>query len=89
MTKGWKQKIAVCITYAKGKTGSSNIFKEAGEEAVRYLTEEEEQQPKVLPEKSIYCSYRERRCSGMTINVNLIKRYLVYRKAGETIPRYF
>lgn len=43
MTKGWKQKIAVCITYAKGKTGSSNIFKEAGEEAVRYLTEEEEQ----------------------------------------------
>ena len=51
MTKGWKQKIAVCITYAKGKTGSSNIFKEAGEEAVRYLTEEEEQQPKVLLEK--------------------------------------
>ena len=58
MTKGWKQKVAVCITYAKGKTGSSNIFKEVGEEAVRYLTEEEEQQPKVLLEK-VYTALTE------------------------------
>ena len=58
MTKGWKQKIAVCITYAQGKTGSSNIFKEAGEEAVRYLTEEEEQQLKVLSEK-VYTALTE------------------------------
>ena len=58
MTKGWKQKIAVCITYAKGKTCSSNIFKEAGEEAVRYLTEEEEQQLKVLSEK-VYTALTE------------------------------
>ena len=55
MTKGWKQKVAVCITYAKGKTGSSNIFKEAG---VRYLTEEEEQQLKVLLEK-VYTALTE------------------------------
>lgn len=54
MTKGWKQKVAVCITYAKGKTGSSNIFKEA----VRYLTEEEEQQLKVLLEK-VYTALTE------------------------------
>ncbi len=58
MTKGWKQKVAVCITYAKEKTGSSNIFKEAGEEAVRYLTEEEEQQLKVLLEK-VYTALTE------------------------------
>ncbi len=58
MTKGWKQKVAVCITYAKGKTGSSNIFKETGEEAVRYLTEEEEQQLKVLLEK-VYTALTE------------------------------
>lgn len=58
MTKGWKQKVAVCITYAKRKTGSSNIFKEAGEEAVRYLTEEEEQQSKVLLEK-VYTALTE------------------------------
>ena len=58
MTKGWKQKVAVSITYAKGKTGSSNIFKEAGEEAVRYLTEEEEQQLKVLLEK-VYTAITE------------------------------
>ena len=58
MTKGWKQKIAVCITYAKGKTGSSYLFIEAGEEAVRYLNEEEELQLKVLLEK-VYTALTE------------------------------
>lgn len=50
--------VAVCITYAKGKTGSSSMFKEAGEETVRYLTEEEEQQLKVLLEK-VYTTLTE------------------------------